>query len=93
MTRFYAGVDPMRWLEMPLPIVQACIREMGRLEAQESLLERDRISVGMGSLKPSQSRDIQNRWLRNLQRDESKRPASAAELATMGIQYSRVKKT
>lgn len=85
----------MLWLSsIPIGITQACVNAIPKLQAEESLIERDRISVGTGSLKPQKSREIQDGWIRAVQsKDREKRPASPSELASMGIGYQRVKKT
>jgi len=83
----------MTWLSMPVPIVRAYAAALPRLRAEESLVERDRISVGSGILKPHQSRQIQDRWIREVRsEDRAMRPASPSELSAMGFGYQKVKR-
>jgi len=77
--RFYPGAgDGMHWLTaVPCAIVRACLVMMPRLEAEESLLQADRVGIGTGSFEKSTARRILQRW------DELRRgPAPAAKKAT-----------
>lgn len=87
--RFYGGTA-VSWLaETPLGIVQACLTQIARLQAQESLLAVNRIAVALGG---EGTRQVAAAW----QRDAGRTPLAPAtlpspqRLGTMGIGVRRV---
>lgn len=74
---------------MPIPLLQSHLTALPRLEAEESLLEAERIAVGSGSLKPDPRADVVAAWRDRAEVKVVRRPrdraSHAAQLAAAGI--------
>lgn len=80
-------------METPIVLVQAAVRNLPRLEAEESLLAATRASVGSGWMKRDDARAITTRWERVAHpvRHRGRRsPTNLGALAQMGFGVARV---
>lgn len=87
---FYGG-DPMVWLRCPVGVLNSYARYVEKLQAGESLTWVQRLLIGSGSVKKTDSQRQINRWSREATEGSVKRAAiteeERRELARgMGIQ-------
>lgn len=74
--RFYGGT-PMTWLaETPMAVVRACVSQMSKLRARDSIRAATRVAMGSGSLKKQDAKQISREW--NQAADWPKPPRTAA---------------
>lgn len=79
-------------MRTPTAIVLGLLTMQPRLEAEESLLESNRIAMGTGSLKAEDAAATAKRWDAAVNPDaESAKPQPAAALMGHGIPVRRVK--
>ena len=74
---------------MPIPLLRSHLAALPRLEAEESLLEAERIAVGSASMKPDPRAEVVASWrdraeIRIVRRPRD-RAAHGAQLAAAGI--------
>lgn len=58
---------------MPIPLLQAHLTMLPRLEAEESIVAAERMAVGSGSMKPAPRRDVVAGWRRAAKVDAARR--------------------
>ena len=80
-----------------MAIVRACGRMLPRLEAEESILEADRLGVGTRAVRPQAVTETIERWQRTAHPAHTRpRPrrqrANPDTLAALGIGYVEVEK-
>lgn len=54
----------MWWRRVPMYLVRACLAQLSRLQAEESMRAATSTAAGSGSLKPHAQRDIWREWER-----------------------------
>lgn len=91
LARFYPALTQMHVLtEMPTCLVNAAVRDIARLEAEESIREANRIAIGGGTLKAEHARPLVDAWTRHAQGGAAAKPDPSA-LAVVGFKVRRVK--
>jgi hypothetical protein len=74
---------------MPIPLLRSHLAALPRLEAEESLLEAERIAVGSATLKPAPRGEVLAAWRDQAGVKVVRRPrdraAHGAQLAAAGI--------
>lgn len=76
--------------EMPTCVVNAAVRDIARLDAEESIHAANRIAVGGGKLKKEDARPIVDGWTRRARGGAAAKPDPGA-LAVAGFKVRRVK--
>lgn len=76
---------------IPMCVIRIYGRAVERLQARESMREAERMGVGTGSMKPRDSRSIQQRWQREAGMGRSqKRRLQPGQLGAIGIGFKKV---
>ena len=68
---------------MPHWLLESYMENMPKIEARESLSMATAVSVGTGSMKKQQSKEIVRRWERSAGRSNTVRGLSSADVAAM----------
>lgn len=86
---FYAGSDPLAWLQIPLKWLRAYIDQLPRLQAQQSMQRVTEIAIGTGNMEKRDKERILRQWERQIhivrEKQTPSREQRALVLATMGI--------
>jgi hypothetical protein len=81
---------------MPIPLLQAHLVMLPRIDAEEAIAEAERIAVGSGSMKPGSRTEVIAAWRRVAEVDVVRRPrdreAHRAALAAAHIGIRVVKR-
>ncbi len=86
LARFY-GTDPMYWLqEAPLAMLEASVRALPIVQAEESLLWSDRLAIGTGAAREHARRSALQRWHKTAAGGTRAKPAAPAMIAGFGIE-------
>ncbi len=86
LQRFYGG-DPDRWFDLPMPILNAYLTMLSRLQARERLSGMNVIGLAVGGAEDLEARQLLTQWQQAAHLEKTVRPASPAELAELGIGY------
>lgn len=81
---------------MPIPLLQAHLVMLPRIDAEEALAEAERVAVGSGSMKPASRTEVLAAWRRSASIEVVRRPrdreAHRAVLAAANIGMRVVKR-
>jgi hypothetical protein len=90
LTRFYPGTTPMSWLiDTPIAMVNACLRMLPRLKAEENLVAVHVGAIGAGTLEKEARSKILRGWesaVHGVTARSKPAPLTPALAAAMGIQ-------
>jgi len=92
LTRFYGGSANEWFMSTPIAIVRAYAAKLRNIEAKESLLERERIAAGTGSLKKTDAKLVLSRWNKLAKGTRASVPVRPDQLRSVGIGYRKAKR-